>query len=183
MWTIRSLTDADTSLLEEVAGLLVDGFGTHWPEAWPDLAAARAEVRESLAEGRISRVAVDQEGHALGWVAGLQFALPHVWELHPLVVAAASQRRGLGRALVADLEACVRARGGTAVLLGSDDETGMTTLGGVDLYPDPLAHLAALRDLSGHPFEFYRRCGYAIVGVIPDAGGPGKHDILMCRRL
>ena len=183
MFTIRTLTAVDGDLIEEVAGLLVDGFAAEWPDAWPDLPSARAEVQASLSPDHVSRVALDARGHALGWVGGQPLSPPHVWELHPLVVAATARRQGVGRALVADLEDCVRARRGTSVLLGSDDESGMTTLGGVDLYPDPLTHLAALRDLRGHPFGFYRRCGYAVVGVIPDASGPGKHDILMCKRL
>ena len=34
-----------------------------------------------------------------------------------------------------------------------------------------------LRDL------FYQKLGYEIVGLIPDANGPGKPDIMMARRL
>jgi hypothetical protein len=34
-----------------------------------------------------------------------------------------------------------------------------------------------------HPNEFYQKLGYEIVGVIPDANGLGKHDILMAKSL
>jgi aminoglycoside 6'-N-acetyltransferase I len=41
-----------------------------------------------------------------------------------------------------------------------------------------------LRDLGGnHPFLFYRKLGYTVTGVVPDANGPGKPDILMSKRL
>jgi len=59
----------------------------------------------------------------------------------------------------------------------------MTTLSGVDLYPDVWPHIRSIRNLRGHPFEFYQRCGFVIVGVVPDANGYGKPDILMAKRV
>ncbi len=106
-----------------------------------------------------------------------------IWELHPLVVNPSVQRRGIGRTLVADLELQVRQRGGLTILLGSDDEDDMTTLSGVELYPDVWPHIKNIRNLHGHPFEFYQKCGFVIVGVIPDANGWGKPDILMAKRV
>ena len=57
----------------------------------------------------------------------------------------------------------------------------MTSLAGVDLFPDPLAHLAAIRNYNGHPYEFYRKVGFAIAGVLPDANGLGKPDIFLAK--
>jgi aminoglycoside 6'-N-acetyltransferase I len=37
--------------------------------------------------------------------------------------------------------------------------------------------------LRGHPYEFYQKMGFAIVGVMPDANGIGKPDIYMAKRL
>jgi aminoglycoside 6'-N-acetyltransferase I len=65
-----------------------------------------------------------------------------VWELHSLVVRPDLQRRGIGRALVGDLEARVKERGALTLWLGTDDEANMTTLSGVDLYPNVLEHLS-----------------------------------------
>jgi hypothetical protein len=64
----------------------------------------------------------------------------------------------------------------------------------VDLHPDnesvihQIATLlvegfASIRNLKHHPYEFYQKLGYQIVGVIPDANGPGKPDILMAKSL
>jgi aminoglycoside 6'-N-acetyltransferase I len=76
------------------------------------------------------------------------------------------------------------ANGGALTLqLGSDDEDEMTSLAGVDLYPDPLRHLAKLTNRKDHPFGFYLKCGYAVVGVVPDANGLGKPDILLAKRV
>ena len=179
---IVDLQPGDEEAIRQTAALLVEGFKDNWPDAWPNMDAALEEVRESLGEGRISRVALDEEGAVLGWIGGIPSYGGSVWELHPLVVRPDLQRRGIGRALVADLEERVRERGGLTIWLGTDDETGMTTLSGVDLYPNVLEHLANMRNLRGHPYEFYGRLGYCVVGVMPDANGPGKPDIYMAKR-
>jgi aminoglycoside 6'-N-acetyltransferase I len=106
-----------------------------------------------------------------------------VWELHPLAVRPDRQRQGIGRALVADLEAEVRWQGGLTLWLGSDDEAEMTSLSGVNLYPNVLVHLANLKNLRGHPYEFYQKVGFVVIGVMPDANGPGKPDIYMAKSL
>src|SRR5215212_6597760 len=124
---ITDLQPHDTAAIEQAAHALVSGFREHAPDAWPDLVEARSEVQQALAPGKVCRVARDADGTLLGWIGG-QHSYARVWELHPLVVIPTAQRRGIGRALVADLEAQVRQRGGLTILLGSDDETDMTTL-------------------------------------------------------
>lgn len=181
---IRDLQPGDEELCRQVAALLVEGFRDDWPAAWPTFERALKEVRESFGENRISRIAVaDSGGTVLGWISGQRQYDGHAWELHPLVVHPAHQSKGIGTALVLDFEAWVRERGATTIWLGSDDEANMTSLGGVDLYPGVLEHAARIRNLRGHPYEFYQRLGYVIVGVLPDANGPGKPDILMAKRV
>jgi aminoglycoside 6'-N-acetyltransferase I len=181
--TVRDLTPGDPALLIAVADVLVDGFSGTGADVWQSREDALETVRESLADDRISRVALDDDGRVLGWIGAVETYGGHVWEIHPLVVARAAQGRGVGRALVADLEQHVRERGGMTVCLGTDDENGRTSLGGADLYPDPLAAARDVQDIGGHPFAFYRRLGYAVVGVLPDANGFGKPDILMAKRV
>ena len=69
------------------------------------------------------------------------------------------------------------------VWLGADDDFGGTSLFGMDLYPDVLGRLQRLAATDRHPFAFYRRLGHALVGVLPDVEGPGRHDILMAKRI
>ncbi|MCX6029609.1 MAG: GNAT family N-acetyltransferase [Chloroflexi bacterium] len=180
---IIDLLPDDDPRIGQCAALLVDGFRDHWPAAWPDMGAALTEVRECLAPGRIARVAVDDDGATLGWIGGTPNYGGNVWELHPLVVRPDRQGQGIGRALVADLEALVAGRGGLTLWLGSDDEDDMTSLAGVDLYGDIVGHLARLRNLRRHPYEFYLKCGFSVAGVVPDANGRGKPDILMAKRV
>jgi aminoglycoside 6'-N-acetyltransferase I len=69
------------------------------------------------------------------------------------------------------------------LMLGSDDQDNMTSLSGVDLYQNTWQHIANIQNLKGHPYEFYQKLGYAIIGVVPDANGIGKPDILMAKRI
>lgn len=169
-------------LHHQMAELLVIGFREHW-HAWETTEAAAIEIQEILQKGFI-RVALDANSKTvLGWIGGLPDYDGNVWELHPLVVRPESQKQGIGRALVQDFEQQIKQRGGLTIRLGSDDEDNMTSLADVDLYdnlPDKIAHI---QNFKGHPYEFYQKCGYAIIGVVPDANGRGKPDIIMGKRV
>jgi aminoglycoside 6'-N-acetyltransferase I len=168
--------------IDEVAILLRAGFKGH-SESWLNHEAARQEVLASLVPEQISRVALAEGSRVVGWIGAQPTYNGQVWELHPVVVDTRVQGRGVGRALVYDLEEQVRARGGLTLFLGTDDEDGRTSLAGVELYPDPLARLAQLENLRHHPFGFFKKLGFVLVGVIPDANGFGRPDILMAKRL
>jgi aminoglycoside 6'-N-acetyltransferase I len=180
---IIDLTEADSGRIELIAALLSDGFSDTGSEAWPGRDEALLSVRESLQEGWISRVALENSGTAAGWIAGHAIYKGRVWELHPLIVRRDCRGQGAGRALVNDFEEQVRLRGGSTIYLGADDENNRTSLGGADLYDDPLGAAARIQNLAHHPFEFYRKVGFVIVGVLPDANGFGKPDIFMAKRV
>jgi len=101
---IVDLVSTNESAIQQVATMLVESFAVNWPYAWPDLESALEEVRESFAADHISRIAFDQDRTVLGWVGGISQYSGHVWELYPLVVGVSQQGKGIGRALVADLE-------------------------------------------------------------------------------
>lgn len=183
MITISDLALDDTAAVHTAASLLVTGFAVFAPEAWPDLPSALEEVQQACVPGNICRAARTPDGTVVGWIGGRPQYDGNVWELHPLVVDAAWQSQGIGRALVADLETHVIAQGGITITLGTDDETNSTSLGGVDLYPDVWRHIQRIRNLRRHPFTFYQKCGFVIVGVLPDVNGFGKPDILMAKRV
>lgn len=168
--------------ISKVAEVLLDGFTTSGINPWENLQAAIEEVKDSLAEDRISRACVDNDGNVSGWIGAIhEYAL--VWELHPLVVRSDLQNRGIGTALVEDLEQQVKRRGGLTIRLGTDDENKRTSIGGIELYPNVLENLSKIKNLKNHPFGFYQKLGYEICGVIPDANGFGKPDIIMCKRV
>jgi aminoglycoside 6'-N-acetyltransferase I len=178
---ILDLNPADQRVKEQMARILVDGFREHW-DAWETIDEALEEI-ETVYQNGFCRVAVEDDGTVLGWIGGLPEYDGNVWELHPLVVRQDIRGRGIGRALVMDLEEQVKARGGYTIRLGSDDEDDMTTLARVDLYDNLWEKIANIQNLKGHPYEFYQKCGYTIIGVMPDANGPGKPDIIMGKRI
>jgi len=180
---VITMHKSDKEYILQAAKLLVEGFKEDWPNSWPDLESALEEVNECLSLERICRVAVDDNGNVLGWIGGISQYDGNVWELHPLVVDANHRKKGIGRLLVNDLEEQVRERGGITIQAGSDDENSMTSLANVDLYdnlPDRIQNITNLKD---HPYEFYMKLGFKIIGVMPDANGLGKPDIYLGKRV
>lgn len=156
-----------------------------WPateHAWPSLEKALIEVDEALGadRDRIAIVALARDDRPIGWIAGFR-TYAAAFELHPLVVHRDWQGRGIGRALVAAFEQSAASMGALTVYLGSDDTSARTNLGGRPLFPGVLAKAAALKDTELHPVGFYLRCGYEVVGVLPDVNGRDKPDIWLAK--
>lgn len=166
------------AVVEQAAAMLVDAFDE--PRGWPTIESAREEVAAVLREGFARAMILGDL--VIGWVGGLPEYHGRVWELHPIVVRREYRRRGIGRALVAAFEEEAARRGALTVTLGTDDDSGMTSLADVDLYSDLPRSIDGLRDLGrGHPFLFYQKLGYVVTGVMPDANGRGRPDIYMSK--
>ncbi len=180
---IIDLNKNNKKAIQQAARLLVSGFHNHWPNAWPDMNAGLKEVHSALKNDKIHRIAIDENDIVLGWIGGMSEYNNFAWELHPLVVHPEYQNKGIGRTLVSDFEIEVKKRGGITIYLGTDDEDGMTSLSNTNLYPDVFTHINTIKNLKNHPFEFYTKMGFSIVGVIPDANGIGKPDIIMAKRV
>ena len=178
----------DLSILDagqrwDVAQLIVDAFAEDHPEAWPTIESALEELDMLEQNGEAALIAFDSAGQPSGIVGALSMYDGNVWEVHPLAVRADLMGQGIGRALMNALEARAADSGVSTLYVASDDENNTTTLGGEDLYPDPLSHLQSMEDRTGHPFVFYQKLGFVVVGVIPDANGFGKPDILLTKRV
>jgi aminoglycoside 6'-N-acetyltransferase I len=181
--TAKAIPFEATSALqrEQAAAILVVALA-HVPSAWRDMDAARAEVSTFVDSGERLAIAAVEDERVLGWIGAIRHS-GHAWELHPLVVDPAHQRRGCGTLLVRALEDEARRAGICTIWLGADDDFGGTSLFGVDLFPDVLGHLQRLVSTGKHPYGFYHRQGYVPVGVLPDVNGPGGHDILMAKHI
>lgn len=159
----------------EAAQLLASCF----PHAYGD--CGEEEINSCLVPERLAFMAI--EGGSLAGFIGAISQYSHAWELHPLAVRADCRSQGVGSALLRALEdACAR-QGALTLYLGTDDEFGETSLGNTDLYDGAYEKMAQAENLAHHPFTFYQKNGYKIVGVLPDANGPGKPDIFMAKRL
>jgi aminoglycoside 6'-N-acetyltransferase I len=155
----------------------------HTHAGYQGVGEAQAEVALRHADPEWLGYAALDGDRLVGWIGAIR-SYSHAWELHPLAVDPDSQRQGVGSALLAALEARAVAEGVLTIYLGSDDDYGGTTLFGRDLYPDVLGHAATVEVTGrGHAIGFYRRRGYQVVGLLPDANGPGRPDIFLAKRL
>jgi aminoglycoside 6'-N-acetyltransferase I len=176
---IATMGPADEVWIADVAELLVRSFRDLSPTWLPTVEAAREAVIEALEPGMLSRILLLGD-RVVGWV-GARHDYGSVWELHPLVVDETTRGRGFGRVLVDDIERLAAREGGLTLVLGTSDELGNTTLAGQDLFRDPLAALRDIAATDAHPLGFWRKLGFTVVGVVPDAEGLGKPSILLAK--
>ena len=175
---IERILSTDRKAIKRVASMMSET----WPQSYPTVEKAIAELDDFLHENSVLLVAKEKDNIIGAIGAAAQYG--HTgWELHPLVVDQAHRGKGIGTALVAELEDSMRAKGCVSLHLGTDDEFSKTSLADTDLYPDVFEHIKRIKNLKNHPYEFYQKCGFVIVGVIPDANGLGKPDIMMAKRM
>lgn len=160
----------------QAAALLAEAF----PHAYGD--CAREEIERCLEDHRIAIAAIDDE-QLIGFIGAIPQYDTTGWELHPLAIRNSRQFQGVGTMLMKALEKECAIRGGVTIYLGTDDEFGKTTLANTDLYTDTYDKIENIKNLQKHPYEFYQKVGYKIVGVIPDANGIGKPDIWMAKKI
>jgi len=178
---MRDFDDLSEAERREAARILMAALA-HVPSAWHDDVSATAEVNTFVTNPKRFALGAFDGDELRGWVGAIRHS-EFTWELHPLAVDPPYQRQGWGTRLVRALEHEARAAGVATIWLGTDDDFGGTNIFGRDLYPDVLGALARLAETQGHPFRFYERVGFSVVGVLPDANGFGKHDILMAKRV
>ncbi|MEA2977501.1 MAG: aminoglycoside 6-N-acetyltransferase [Alphaproteobacteria bacterium] len=170
-----------TSQRETAAAVLLRALA-HVPSAWRDMSEAHNEVATFFSDPERLAIAAIEGERLLGWIGAIRHSA-FGWELHPLVVDPSEHGRGCGTLLVRALEQKAKAENVCTLWLGTDDDFGGTNLFGENLYPDVLGWLQRLEPRTKHPYTFYRRLGYSVVGVLPDVDGIGKHDILMAKRI
>ncbi len=166
---------------DEAAAILMSALA-HVPSAWHDETSARAEVATFVDNPERSAIAALDRGRLVGWIGAIRQSV-HAWELHPLVVHPSHQHRHCGTLLVNALETMARRAGACTIWLGTDDDFGGTNLYGADLYPEVVERLLRIEPVGTHPYTFFRLMGFFVVGVLPDANGIGRHDILMAKRI
>lgn len=174
---IKEFPRNDPALLRQAQELLQECF----PQAYSGELAAQ-QMALCLEEERLAFMA-KEDGSLLGFVGAMPQYGVTAWELHPLAVTEARRGEGIGAALVARLEKECAARGCLTLYLGTDDEFFQTSLSQGDLFEDTFQKIRNIQNLGHHPYEFYQKQGFQIVGVLPDANGPGKPDIWMAKRV
>jgi aminoglycoside 6'-N-acetyltransferase I len=106
------------------------------------------------------------------------------WELHPLVIDKQYQNKGIGKLLLKRIEEKAKEKDIIGILLGTDDEMNRTSLSQHEITESNIFdEILNITNLKRHPYEFYQKCGYTIIGIIPNANGLNKPDIWMWKNL
>jgi aminoglycoside 6'-N-acetyltransferase I len=182
-WKIVDLDLCSAEQRIQAAEILVRAFAESAPGECPDLESGLLEVNEVRKEAALARVALDGRGDVVGWIGALSRYRGLVWEIHPLAVHPNLQRCGIGASLVRDLEAHAQLQGVATLLAGVDDHLGSTSFSREDLFRELPAALERAEAETPYPLEFYRKLGFAVVGVVPDANGPGRPDVWLAKRV
>ncbi|EDO2996046.1 TPA: AAC(6')-Ia family aminoglycoside 6'-N-acetyltransferase AacA56 [Pseudomonas aeruginosa] len=172
----------DSKLVKVAAEILFYTFSEINNESWPTINSATEEVKECIEDKNIC-IGVLVEDKLVGWI-GLRPMYENTWELHPMVVLSKWQGKGLGKILIFELEKRAKEQGINGIVLGTDDETFRTSLSMKELDKNDLfEEIKNIKNINHHPYEFYQKCGYKIIGVIPDANGKNKPDIWMWKKI
>lgn len=173
---IKLFDKSNEQYINEAADLLASCF----PHSYSNCSIE--EMIAILDKERLAVMAIE-DNHLIGFAGAIPQYGVTGWELHPLAVNERFRNKGIGSQIVSKLEQEVMAHGGIVMYLGTDDEFGKTSLFGVDLFDDLFGKVQNIKNIGDHPYEFYQKIGYKIVGVIPDANGLGKPDIWMAKKL
>jgi len=162
----------------QAAEILYKTFTGINKDAWPDMESALTEVDECLEEPNVC-IGIKIGDELIGWV-GLRPMYKTTWELHPMVVKKEFWGKGYGKILLDELERIALNKYISGIFLGSDDETFSTSLSDKEIKTENIFNeIVNIKNYKNHPYEFYQKCGYTIIGVVPNANGDRKPDIFM----
>lgn len=168
--------------MSQAAHILTRTFRELENYAWSDYETARKEVVECIQDPNIC-IGLCEGDTLLGWI-GLRPMYKMTWEMHPLVVDPQHQRQGIGGTLLEEIEKIAKEKGIIGIVLGTDDEQFRTSLSQVTISRDNIwEEIKKIRNIRNHPYEFYEKCGYMIVGIVPNANGKNRPDIWMWKAL
>jgi aminoglycoside 6'-N-acetyltransferase I len=134
------------------------------------------EVKECI-EGENICIGIKLENNLIG-MAGIRPMYKKTWELHPMAIKNEYQGKGYGKILLNKIEEIGNKNGIIGIVVGSDDETNKTSLSEKEINGENIfEEIMNIKNYKNHPYEFYKKCGYSIVGIIPNANGQNKPDI------
>ena len=181
---MRTLSEAQ---IAQAAQMLADDIPGEW-EHWSDVVNIDEILSEEAEVSLFSGLAAVEENEVIGWT-GIAMTEDvydgNVFELYPLVVRPDKRQKGIGKMLLAAIEEAARSKGGLTIYMGvnADRACDKTSLSDVDLYDDLPKHLSEFDPGEHRLAAFYIKHGYKVIGVIPDANGLGKPDIMLGKRL
>lgn len=120
----------------------------------------------------------------IGYVGLLKMYSNITLELHPLIIKEEYRNIIIESKLLKEAERIAKEKNALNIMLGSDDKHYRTNLSKFDFNNTDISEiLKNIKNINNHPYEFYQKNGYKIVGIFPNANGIGKPDIWLWKQL
>ena len=152
-------------------------------EMWPDLDEKMAweTVEFSISNENIC-IGLKVGNELVGWVCLRpeyeKIKNEETWELHPFAISPKFKRKGYGKILMEEVEKIAQEKNIIGIILSSGDEANKTSLSDEEITGENIIEkIQNIKNYKNHPYEFYQKCGYSIIGIIPNAYGLKKSDI------
>jgi aminoglycoside 6'-N-acetyltransferase I len=162
---------------KQAANILYITFNEINGNLWLKNENSAIDVVEECIKGSNICIGIKLENKLIGW-GGLRPMYEKTWELHPIVIKKEFQGKKYGKLLISEIEKTAYKNGIIGIVAGSDDETNSTSLSKKEINGDNIfEEIKNIKNYKNHPYEFYKKCGYNIIGIIPNANGQNKPDI------
>jgi aminoglycoside 6'-N-acetyltransferase I len=167
--------------IEQAVRIMLESFPDD--EMWPDLNEKKAleTVTNSLDEKNIC-IGLKVGNELAGWVCLSpmygKIENEETWNLQPLAVSTKFKGRGFGKILMNEVERLAREKNIIGILLSSGDEADKTSLSDREISGENvIEEIKNIKNYKNHPYEFYQKCGYSIIGIVPNGYGLRRTDI------
>ncbi len=166
---------------EQAVKILLEAFPAD--EMWSDLDEKMArETVEFSIYGKNICIGIKIGSELAGWVCLRpeyeKIKNEATWELHPFVISPKFKRKGYGKMLMEEVEKAAQENNIIGIILSSGDEANKTSLSDKEITGENIIEeIKNIKNYKNHPYEFYQKCGYSIIGIIPNAYGIRKTDI------
>ena len=171
-----SISDSEETIKQAAEILYVTFTGADRNRWLKNQKEAFDEVKECIEKPNIC-IGIKTGNELVGW-AGIRPMYEKTWELHPMAIKGEYQGKSYGRMLLKEIEERAYLNGIIGLVVGSDDETNSTSVSEKEINGENIFEaIKNIKNHKCHPFEFYQKCGYSIVGLIPNANGQNKPDI------
>lgn len=137
-----------------------------------------------LLKGKNRLFIAEESERVIAFVGVLRHVFPYAYQIEPLIVKEPFRGQGVGGRLLELIEFKLKDEGVRTLFITGPDTTGETSLYNKDLFDgEGIVHHLSTVDYGHEALSFYTKRGYQVSGVIPEANGAGKPEIMLAKRI
>ena len=168
--------DESEEIIMQAAEILYTEFAGDDDKWFNNTKESFDEVKECIEQSDIC-IGIKTGNELIGW-ASIRPMYEKTWELHSLVIKKKYHGKKYGKILLNEIEKKALLNGIIGLVAGADDVTNSTSLSDKEINGENIfEEIKNIKNYKNHPFEFYIKCGYNIIGIVPNANGQNKPDI------